>query len=375
MADDEQEPPNDASPSSHPPSAQENTPAGQTDFRTMSALPDITEIAAFPSGNVYSSPLRTSCEPRTTLPQLLEAHFLRLRNTLLLALRLEFEIAGLFESPVGPLSIGPVQSELGSEHLHLSSYGRHEDACGQEHSTKDTDIEAGDDGTPDAEPAEGDRVDNAENDKDNWEDTSDDDKESETEEEQEDKMGKPTSRNDGSDSDSAGDRNFLAFNQLYQNHLCFVVSNGRVLAMGKYPRGIVALDHWQVYVPATSPSNMNYRVQRLTNQIPLDSIKYLRLGAPTWRVLPVLEALQTRNQLPLSEELISYSLDPPRPVVPPKLALLLGSLIQDNRKFAYDMLGLRSKFRKTRILDRSDIRACIPAFTQRVTLYKQKAGK
>ncbi|RAQ60009.1 hypothetical protein AFCA_011086 [Aspergillus flavus] len=311
---------------------------GRMDFRAMSALPDLAEIAAFPSGEAYSS--STSFVPHTTLPQLLEAHFLRLRNTLLLGLRWEFEAVQLLNSSIGALSIGLAQSELHFE--HLPSHGEGEGVGGQGTRANVMAVEAGDDGTPDGEPAVGDGMDNP--DDDNWEDMSDD------------------------------DRSVFRFGQqLYQNHLCFVVSNGRVLAIGKNPKVDHDLEHWEVYVPATSPSNINYRVQRLMNQIQLDSIKYLRLAAPTWRVLPILEALQKRDRLPLSEELISYSLDPPLPLVPLALGSLL-KVLQNNYTSAYDMLGLGSKFRKTRISERSGIRACIPAFAQRVALYKRKAG-
>ncbi|GIC88156.1 uncharacterized protein Aud_004547 [Aspergillus udagawae] len=110
------------------------------DLRTPSALPDITDIGTFPSGGAYSS--RTSSEPHALLAQLLKAHFLRLRKTLLLTIRLEFETAHLLDSSIGPLSIGPAQSELRFE--HLPAHGEGEGAGGQETSAKDMDIEAGD---------------------------------------------------------------------------------------------------------------------------------------------------------------------------------------------------------------------------------------
>ncbi|GFF22964.1 hypothetical protein IFM46972_00517 [Aspergillus udagawae] len=167
------------------------------DLRTPSALPDITDIGTFPSGGAYSS--RTSSEPHALLAQLLKAHFLRLRKTLLLTIRLEFETAHLLDSSIGPLSIGPAQSELRFE--HLPAHGEGEGAGGQETSAKDMDIEAGD------------------------YDISDDDKEDDAEEEEGGKKDKPISSDNESDSDAG--KTFLTFSQqLYQNHLCFVVSNG-----------------------------------------------------------------------------------------------------------------------------------------------------
>lgn len=345
-----------------PPSPPQQNAAGGTDFRSVSALPDITEISAFYAGDALKT--ETSPPPKNTLSKLFEGHFWRLRNTLLLALRCEFEASHLLSSSVGPLRINPVLDELRPEHMPPQAKYKCTGAAGDiVESSNDT--EARRDGP----------------DRDTLEDTNDNSKKNKSEKAEEGREGggETSSQVGPSDEDSDGDSdedsNSVAFLQLYQNHLCLVVSNGRVLAIGKYNKTNHRVRHREVYVPASSPSNIQYRIQRQMNLVQLNSIVYFQSASPTWRVLPVLQALQTRTQLPLSEELITYSLDPPSPVVPPVLSLLLGALIQNNHEFVYDMLRLRLKFRKARISERSAIAACIPAFNRRVTLYKQRPGK
>ena len=321
------------------------------DFRAMPALPDLAEIEAFTTSSSTSSaapryhhlPRTTALHECKTLQQLLEAHFFRLRNTLLLSLRLEFECAHMMNS-IRPLYIGAGSAP--SDRL-ISANGGGTGGSRGKTSEKVTDSTTGKD---DYIPAAGDKSAAGDGEPD---------------------LSSISGISCDTDSEWAG---FPYYPELYQDHLCFVTSSNRVLAIGMCPGGDERLDHWEVYVPSRYPSNMDYRVQLATYPVRPSLLQFHRLrGPPTWRLLLLLEALQKRDRLPLDEVLISCGLDAPPPAASSGLVWLLEPHIRNNLEAACDMLKLPSKFTNENIRE-SMLAACIPAFTQRLTLYRHTIG-
>ncbi|KAJ5827330.1 P-loop containing nucleoside triphosphate hydrolase protein [Penicillium robsamsonii] len=152
-----------------------------------------------------------------------------------------------------------------------------------------------------------------------------------------------TTDNEDEDEDSVGES---SEDEYYNNNrLCFVVSNGKIITLKSACTKEQRSEQHQCLDPTT----------------------------PAWKLVPILESLQKREHLPFPEELIQCTLEPPAPEIPPGLGLLVESLTLNNLENVYRTLELPPAFTNARIGTRSEgIAACLPAFTKRVTLYKQR---
>jgi hypothetical protein len=112
----------------------------------------------------------------------------------------------------------------------------------------------------------------------------------------------------------------------------------------------------------------------MKRQVPENTIRYVRLGTASWKLLCILEWLQKRCDLPLREEILLYSQTPPEPVFKPELNQLSEYLLADEFELLYELLKLRSFYSDFSLTLQEGIWACMPAFNRRLTLYRRTAG-
>jgi hypothetical protein len=158
------------------------------------------------------------------------------------------------------------------------------------------------------------------------------------------------------------------------NCLSLVASKNQVLAIARQFRTGRGLVSHVAHIPSNTTSNMSFNVRRMKRQIPENTIRYLRLGTTSWRLLCILEWLQKRCDLPLSEEILRYSRAPPDPVFKPELNQLSEYLLADEFELLYELFKLRSFYNDFSPTLQQGIWACMPAFNRRLTLYMQTAG-
>ncbi|KAJ6044867.1 hypothetical protein N7499_007371 [Penicillium canescens] len=101
------------------------------DFRTISALPDIAEIKAYHTTRIQA----TNNSQQDPLSKLLESHFFRLRNRLILAIRFEAPKELIF----APLS--EVESEHGNEVDDENHNGKEDTAHDEQSDSEEPDSE------------------------------------------------------------------------------------------------------------------------------------------------------------------------------------------------------------------------------------------
>ncbi|KAJ5627405.1 P-loop containing nucleoside triphosphate hydrolase protein [Penicillium herquei] len=164
---------------------------------------------------------------------------------------------------------------------------------------------------------------------------------------------------------------FRSCDVVYNHRLGCLVVNNQLQSLGSIIADEDDPDKQYLDIGINFPHNLHCIIQYMNGELPSTTAQILRLETPASKMIPVIEALQRRGDLPLCEELIHGDQRAVPRVISNEMTEFIKLLGENDAKKVYESLQMSE-----RIEDGlpSSIDASLPALNKRVSLYQEETG-
>ncbi|KAJ5703623.1 P-loop containing nucleoside triphosphate hydrolase protein [Penicillium malachiteum] len=164
---------------------------------------------------------------------------------------------------------------------------------------------------------------------------------------------------------------FRSCDVVYNHQLGCLVVNNQLQSLGSIITDEDDPDKHYFDIGINFPHNLHCIIQYMNGELPSTTAQILRLETPASKMIPVIEALQRREELPLCEELIHGDQKAVPRVISNEMTDFIKLLGENDAKKVYESLQISE-----RIEDGvpASIDASLPALNKRVSLYQENTG-
>lgn len=164
-------------------------------------------------------------------------------------------------------------------------------------------------------------------------------------------------------------------NVAQNQSLCYLLYCGRPVTLASIIEQSETCNGSLIKIRSNCLSNMNFLLQAMTEQLHLTKFQFVRLQCPESQMISILDALHTRSQVPLAQELVFLQVNTPPPDIPVGMKRFIETVRRDGIVPVYESLDMGKFLAERWLKPPVTLRAIAPAFDRKVSLFEEELYK